>query len=114
MRQALKKARAKTGRLVDKLLPGSESQSTTPTNPGLSPAPPAPAVGRHEYADPTESLTTSATARSVVKELFETARDGSDLFLPLKAALVGVVKIWDICEACTGRSWSCLQLIESA
>ena len=23
------------------------------------------------------------------------------MFLPLKAALTGVVKIWDICEACT-------------
>ena len=24
------------------------------------------------------------------------ARDGSDLFLPLKAALVGVVALWDV------------------
>jgi len=28
------------------------------------------------------------------------ARDGSDLFLPLKAALVGVVALWDIWDVC--------------
>lgn len=61
--------------------------------------PPAPSTGGHEYADPNESPTTVSTTGSVVKEFLEAARDGSDIFLPLKAALVGVVKIWDICEA---------------
>jgi len=31
-----------------------------------------------------------------VKGLLVAARDGSDLFLPLKAALVGVVALWDV------------------
>ena len=34
----------------------------------------------------------------MIHELLATARDGADLCLPLKAALVGVVQIWDICE----------------
>jgi len=37
-----------------------------------------------------------ATTGSAVKTLLTAARDGSDLFLPLKAALVGVVAIWDV------------------
>jgi len=34
-----------------------------------------------------------------VKEFLAAARDGADLCLPLKAALVGAVKIFEICEA---------------
>jgi len=36
---------------------------------------------------------------SALKGLLVAARDGSDLFLPLKAALVGVVALWDIFDA---------------
>jgi len=99
MRKTLKKAQAKTGRLVNNLLPGSRSQSPTPTNPDRDTVTPTPAKDIHEYADPAVAPSALATAGSVVKELLEVARDGSDLFLLLKATLVGVVKIWDICEA---------------
>jgi len=67
-------------------------------DPPGEPIPPAPLTGRHEYAEPEHEPSAISTTGSVVKEFLEVARDGSDLFLPLKAALVGVVKIWDICE----------------
>jgi hypothetical protein len=38
------------------------------------------------------------TGKSVVNEVLAVIRDGSDLFLPLKAALVGIVKIMDVME----------------
>jgi len=60
--------------------------------------PPVSCTGKHEYAKPQDAPSAISTTGSVVKEFLEAARDGSDLFLPLKAALVGVVKIWDICE----------------
>ena len=40
----------------------------------------------------------------MIHELLATARDGADMCLPLKAALVGVVKIWDICEVCVANT----------
>jgi len=48
------------------------------------------------YARPPSPTTILATTGSAVKGLLVAARDGSDLFLPLKAALVGVVALWDI------------------
>jgi hypothetical protein len=36
--------------------------------------------------------------KDVLKEVLETVKDGSDLFLPLKAVLVGVVKIMDVVD----------------
>ena len=46
------------------------------------------------------SLDTSAkeTGWNVLKRVFEIVRDGSDLFLPLKAALAGVVAIMEEVE----------------
>jgi len=70
--------------------------------------PPASSPARHEYAKPDDAPSAISTTGSVLKEFLEVARDGSDLFLPLKAALVGVVKIWDICEvpACYSSPFS--------
>lgn len=93
-----KTAKKKAGRLVDKLLPGS--RDTSPIPPPAEPTQPAPSSDRHAYADPQAPPTAAATAGSAIYELLAAVRDGSDLFLPLKAALTGVVKIWDICEAC--------------
>jgi len=61
--------------------------------PSLSPesTPEVPA-----YARPPSPPTVLATTGSAVKGLLAAARDGSDLFLPLKAALVGVVALWDL------------------
>jgi len=61
-------------------------------------APPleAPSPTIPDYAWPPSPPTILATTGSAVKGLLVAARDGSDLFLPLKAALVGVVALWDI------------------
>jgi len=58
------------------------------------------------FARPPSPTTILATTGSAVKGLLVAARDGSDLFLPLKAALVGVVAIWDIFDV----RYSTLQL----
>jgi len=94
----VKKMKMKTGRLIDNLRPGSRAPSPLPPNPDPDPVPQAPAIGSHSYADPQTPQTAGSTAGSVIYELLTAARDGSDLCLPLKAALVGVVKIWDVCE----------------
>ena len=60
-------------------LPSAPALSTTPA-----------------YARPPSPRTVLATTGSAVKGLLAAARDGSDLFLPLKAALVGVVALWDV------------------
>jgi len=91
----VKKAKKKAGLFVDKLRPGSRQPSPTPPDP-----PPAPSADRHAYASPQAPQTIGATTGSVIHELLAAARDGSDLCLPLKAALTGVVKIWDVCEVC--------------
>ena len=93
----VKKAKKKAGLFVDKLRPGSAS----PAPPAADPIPPAPSSDRHAYAKPPAPSTAIATTGSVIHELLAAARDGSDLCLPLKAVLTGVVKIWDVCEACT-------------
>ena len=41
------------------------------------------------------------TTWNISKRFLASARDGSDLFLPLKAALVGVVALMDVVEACS-------------
>jgi len=50
----------------------------------------------HEEAPSAPTILT--TTGLAVKGLLVAARDGSDLFLPLKAALVGVVALWDVCD----------------
>jgi len=62
------------------------------SSPPLGRGPPATPA----YARPSSPTTILATTGSAVKGLLVAARDGSDLLLPLKAALVGVVAIWDI------------------
>jgi len=62
------------------------------------PEPIAPVIPA--YARPPSPSTILTTTGSAVKALLMAARDGSDLFLPLKAALVGVVALWDIWDVC--------------
>jgi len=78
----------------------SRSRSRTPNNPDPDPnaSMSAPPNNRHDYADPVAPPTSIATASSVVHEFLAAARDGADLCLPLKAALVGAVKIFEVCE----------------
>jgi len=38
------------------------------------------------------------TALSIVKECLSAVKEASDMFLPLKAALVGFVKVWEVYE----------------
>jgi len=73
------------------------SQLSSPTAAGAS----SPSLGTDitstpAYARPPSPTNILATTGSAVKGLLVAVRDGSDLFLPLKAALVGVVAIWDV------------------
>jgi len=70
----------------------AESAVTEPAPPPANAVTPA----IPEYAEAPSPPTVLATTGSAVKGLLAAARDGSDLFLPLKAALVGVVALWDI------------------
>ena len=84
---------------------GRSSRSVSRTHsPSLAPPPtppdPPPIPSTLAFAGPPKSTSALATTGSVIHELLATARDGADMCLPLKAALVGVVKIWDICEVC--------------
>jgi len=79
--------------------PGSRTHSPSPAPPSTPPDPP-PIPPALAYANPPKQSSALGTTGSVIHELLATARDGADLCLPLKAALVGVVKIWDICEVC--------------
>jgi len=97
MKKGAMKAKAAAGRLFDKLRPGTRAKMLGPLH--HEPVLPAASSGRHEYADPHAAPTLASTAGSVIKEFLAAARDGSDLCLPLKAALVGAVKILEICEA---------------
>jgi len=69
---------------------------------GSSTPPPGPAqLALHitpTYARPSVPPSALSTTGSVIHELFTTIRDASDMCLPLKAAVVGVLKIWDVCE----------------
>jgi len=67
----------------------SEAAATDTASPPLESPLPA-------YAKAPSSPNILATTGSAVKGLLAAARDGSDLFLPLKAALVGVVALWDV------------------
>jgi len=104
MRRKFDKAKQGASRLMDKFNLGSRSRSRsrTPNTPDPDPNPSTSAlpIGRHAYADPEAPPTVAVTASSVVHEFLAAARDGSDQCLPLKAALVGAVKILEICEAC--------------
>jgi hypothetical protein len=59
--------------------------------------PPYPAQAAY-HNEPPIHLSPLQIGKDVLKEVLETVRDGSDLFLPLKAALVGVVKIMDVVD----------------
>ena len=85
------------------LAPGSISVATDSSqrikSATTEPAPPpanevTPTIPAH--LNPPSSPTILATTGSAVKGLLKAARDGSDLFLPLKATLVGIVALWDI------------------
>jgi len=60
------------------------------------PSPPAHATPT--YARLSAPPSALATTGSVIHDLLTTIRDASDMCLPLKAAVVGVLKIWDVCE----------------
>jgi len=79
-----------------------QSGSLTPT-PGPDTVQPAtlplsPAIVTPVYARPSTPPSALATTGSVIHDLLTTIRDASDMCLPLKAAVVGVLKIWDVCE----------------
>ena len=48
------------------------------------------------YVRPSAPPSALATTGSVIHDLLTTLRDASDMCLPLKAAVVGVLKIWDV------------------
>jgi len=73
--------------------PLQPSNLATPSAPS---PPPGLTLTVPAYARPPSPPTILATTGSAVKGLLAAARDGSDLFLPLKAALVGVIALWDI------------------
>ena len=58
----------------------------------------SPAHATPAYARPSAPPSALATTGSVIHDLLTTIRDASDMCLPLKAAVVGVLKIWDVCE----------------
>ena len=57
-----------------------------------------PAIVTPAYARPSTPPSALATTGSVIHDILTTIRDASDMCLPLKAAVVGVLKIWDVCE----------------
>jgi len=103
MKKKFDKAKQSASRLIVKLNPGRRSRSRSPNapDPDQGSSSQAPSTGRYEYADPSSPQTGLQTTGSVVHEFLAAARDGADLCLPLKAALVGAVKIFEICEAGT-------------
>jgi len=100
MKKKFDKMKQKAERLVVKLNPGHRSRSRSPNSADPDPGTlaPGPSTGTHDYADPKGPPTALGTTGSVVNEFLAAARDGADLCLPLKAALVGAVKIFEICE----------------
>ena len=104
MSRFVQKLKKKTGRL----LADKSSSSPLASSPPLvvlnsDPISSTISASDHAYAAPQTPLTVGKTVGSAIYELLAAARDGSDLCLPLKAALVGVVKIWDICQVCNAR-----------
>jgi hypothetical protein len=57
-----------------------------------------PSQAAYQRIEPPPAHSSFQTGKSVVNEVLAVIRDGSDLFLPLKAALVGIVKIMDVME----------------
>jgi len=91
----VKRAKHRVGLLVDNLR-------------SKPPVPPASKLDQSEssehgypYARPRAPPTAGETAISAIIELLAAAHNGSDLCLPLKAALVVVVKVWNICKVCS-------------
>ena len=101
MKKKFDKAKQSASRLIVKLNPGrrSRSRSPQPADLNLSTSTAAPSADVQRYADPKAPQTVVGTASSIVTEFLAAARDGADLCLPLKAALVGAVKIIKICQA---------------
>jgi len=102
--RATHKVKKRIGQTVDRLRPSSsqgQSRSTSPApsqpvGPSSPPPPELTSPGIPAYVRPPSPPKILATTGSAVKGLLVAARDGSDLFLPLKAALVGVVALWDV------------------
>jgi len=102
--RATHKVKKRIGQTVDRLRPSSSQEHSRSTSPARSqpdesappPAAESTSSGIPAYARPRSPPTILATTGSAVKGLLVAARDGSDLFLPLKAALVGVVALWDV------------------
>ena len=115
MKKKFEKAKQSASRLMGKLNPGRRSHSRSPNQSDSDPDPDAssaiPSVGTHEYSDPKAPQTALGTTGSIANEFLAAARDGADMFLPLKAALVGAVKIFEICEATKILSLYLLDLI---
>jgi len=57
----------------------------------------SPSPGR-AYATPPNPPSALAMTGSVAYELLKTVQEASDMFLPLKASIVLVLKVWDVCE----------------
>jgi len=94
MRKAINKAKNKVKKTA-----GRVADQFRPSQPGtreVSPSRQSEHSTTPDYARPPPSATVLATTGSAVKVLLVAARDGSDLFLPLKAALVGIVALWDV------------------
>jgi len=106
MKKKLNEAKDRAGLLFVKLRPGSRSRTPSPISQDPNPVPDtsAPSTSPLNHLELQPPPTFLQTTGSVVQEFLEAARDGSDLCLPLKAALVGATKILDICKACNNIS----------
>jgi len=98
MKKKFDKAKQSASRLIVKLNPGHRSRSRSPNQADPHPDSSAagPSTGTHEYEDPKAPQTALGKTGSVLYEFLAAARDGSDLCLPLKAALVTAVKIFEV------------------
>ena len=79
----------------------SRPQVLSPSNTAAGPSSTLPASSfslKNSYVKPPLAHSPLSTTGSVIHEVLDTLRNGSDLFLPLKSALVLVVKIWDVFE----------------
>jgi len=77
--------------------PAAVSSMPEPNPAQPAPSSPPPHV-TPAYASPSPPPSALSAIGSVIYELLATIRDASDMCLPLKAATVGVLKIWDVCE----------------
>jgi len=86
---------------VPESFPLGSSASTSPTKATTPATTPPASVGLEptvvpDYLQPPEASSPLHTAGAIVKEFAATLRDTSDMCLPLKAALVPLVKAWDV------------------